>query len=153
MNERPRLILVTGAAGDLGAAAVRAALTDGIRVVATDRDAAGLARLADVPGLTRCVLDVTSAEQWADVADRVAGLGKLDGFFNNAGIVGPTASIESTPDEDFDATIAVNVRGTYLGLKHVTPLLRDGAAIVNTSSVAGVIGFPIALPTWQRSTR
>jgi NAD(P)-dependent dehydrogenase (short-subunit alcohol dehydrogenase family) len=74
----------------------------------------------------------------------VDAYGRIDCFFNNAGIEGVVAPIGDYDEAMFDAVMAVNVKGVFLGLKHVTPvMMRQGSgAIVNTSSVAGITGTP-----------
>jgi NAD(P)-dependent dehydrogenase (short-subunit alcohol dehydrogenase family) len=86
------------------------------------------------------VCDVSRADDnEALVARVVERFGRLDFAHNNAGI-GVHAPLHETTDEDFDATIAVNLRGTFLGMKHqIRQMLADGGgAIVNTSSNAGL---------------
>jgi NAD(P)-dependent dehydrogenase (short-subunit alcohol dehydrogenase family) len=75
----------------------------------------------------------------AEARDR---LGRIDGFFNNAGIEGDVAPIPAYPIEAFDRVVAVNLRGVFLGLKHVIGAMATsgGGAIVNTASVAGLVG-------------
>ena len=70
--------------------------------------------------------------------------GGLDIAFNNAGIEQRTSPLADIPEEHWDQVLNVNLRGVYLSMKHEIPLLlqRDGGAIVNTSSGAGVKGFP-----------
>ncbi len=63
-------------------------------------------------------------------------------FFNNAGIEGVVKPITEYPEEVFDKVIAVNVKGVWLGIKYVLPLMNDGGSIINTSSVAGINGSP-----------
>ena len=70
--------------------------------------------------------------------------GRLDVALNNAGIEQMGQRVAETPTETFDQVMAINVRGVFLSMKHEIPALlkSGGGAIVNTSSVAGVIGFP-----------
>jgi len=88
------------------------------------------------------VADVTSAAEVARyVARCLDSYGRIDCFFNNAGIEGRVAPLAEYDDDVFDAVFAVNVKGVYLGLKHVFPAIRErGGAIVNTSSIAGING-------------
>src|SRR5699024_4662367 len=61
-------------------------------------------------------------------------------FFNNAGIEGVVKPITEYPEEEFDKLMAVNVKGVWLGMKYVLPQMNDGGKIINTSSVAGLMG-------------
>lgn len=74
----------------------------------------------------------------------VEKFGRLDAAFNNAGIEGKVAALVETSEEDFDLIINTNLKGVYFGLKYqIVQMLRNGGgAIVNTSSVSGVVGFP-----------
>ena len=76
------------------------------------------------------------------VAKSVENFGKIDAFFNNAGIEGIVKPIADYPEEDFDKVIAVNVRGVWLGCKYVLPEMNDGGSIIITSSVSGLVGTP-----------
>jgi len=66
----------------------------------------------------------------------------VDCFFNNAGVLGAVKALVDYPEEIFDQVLAVNVKGVWLGIKTVAPLLRarGGGAIVNTASIAGLRG-------------
>ncbi|HEY3847365.1 MAG TPA: SDR family oxidoreductase, partial [Acetobacteraceae bacterium] len=70
--------------------------------------------------------------------------GRTDCFFNNAGIEGTVTTIQDYDDDMFDRVIAINLRGVFLGMKHVLPvMLRQGSgAIVNTASTSGLFGGP-----------
>jgi NAD(P)-dependent dehydrogenase (short-subunit alcohol dehydrogenase family) len=128
-----KIVLVTGAAGAIGAA-----IWDAIR------DAGGTAIAADIAGGNGIVpLDVTDEGQWQRVvADIEATHGRLDGLVNAAGIA-VVGSIEKTDFATWRRVMAVNLDGTFLGCKYAFPLLRrDGGAIVNLSSVLGLVGGP-----------
>lgn len=89
--------------------------------------------------------DVTSDRSVRALIDRtVEKFGRLDTAFNNAGIEGKVAALVETSEEDFDSIINTNLKGVYFGLKYqIAQMLRNGGgAIVNTSSVGGVVGFP-----------
>lgn len=91
-------------------------------------------------------LDVTSEENWASVIDQVeAKFGGLHILVCNAGIFIP-GSIESTSVDDWDRTMAVNVRGVFLGAKTAIPAMikSGGGSIINISSNWGIVGFPQA---------
>lgn len=150
MDMTGRTAVITGAAGGIGrAAAVRFAQA-GASLHLVDRDRTGLhATLAAVTELDRVatatVADVTDDEQVAAyVADALRSHGRIDAFFNNAGIEGPVAPLAEYPVDGFDAVMAVNVRGVFLGLHHVLPvMLQQGfGAIVNTGSLASERGLP-----------
>ncbi len=139
-------IIVTGAGGDIGAATTRRLVQDGAHVLAVDLDARRLKDLSEeLSGGAGTIeafdADVTDADAVAAYAKRAVELwGQVDGFFNNAGIQVPVADVQDFPDRDFDRVIAVNVKGTYLGLKHVVPTMSAGGSIVNSSSSLGVVG-------------
>ena len=145
-----RTAVVTGAGGAIGRAACLAYARHGARVVAVDRSAEALAstaeELAGTAGevLTVCA-DVTSS---ADVADYVEqsldAFGSIDAFFNNAGIEGAVAPLAEYDEAAFDQVMAVNVKGVFLGLRHVLPvMIRQGSgAVVNTGSLASERGLP-----------
>ena len=129
-----KIVLVTGAAGAIGAAIAAAIRAAGGTAVATDlRAGAGI----DI------ALDVTSEADWQRVAaDVEARHGRLDGLVNAAGIA-VVGNIEKTDFATFKRVISVNLDGTFLGCKYAFPLLRKkGGAIVNMSSVLGLIGGP-----------
>ncbi len=141
-----KVVIVTGAAGGIGRAASARFARDGADVVAVDRRAADLgATAALVEECGRACLPVEAdVSVEADVAGYVQAaldrFGRVDALFNNAGIEGASEWLVNLPVERFDEVIAVNVRGVFLGLKHVAPAMADGGAIVNTSSLGGVRG-------------
>jgi NAD(P)-dependent dehydrogenase (short-subunit alcohol dehydrogenase family) len=143
MGLQGRTAVVTGGAGNIGAATARRLLAEGARVLIVVRDAQGLeAQRAAASGeLHTFTADVTSAEEVRACADRARELfGAVDIFFDNAGVEGPSRPITEYPDDAFDRVIAVNVRGVFLGIKYLAPVMRDGGSIVITSSIAGLMG-------------
>lgn len=141
-----RVVLITGGAGGIGTATARRLLDDGARVMLVDRDEAQLEAAVEHLGapagrLATRAADVTREE---DVAGYVGGtldvFGAIDGFFNNAGIVGAMKPLVELTEGEFRAAIDVNLVGSFLGLKHVLPVLyaRGRGAVVNTSSIAGL---------------
>jgi 3(or 17)beta-hydroxysteroid dehydrogenase len=137
-----KIILVTGAAGAIGAAVVKAVRAAGGTAIATD--------LAGRPGIDTA-LDVTAEADWLRVAAEVdRAHGRLDGLVNAAGIAG-VANVEKVDFADWRRVLSVNLDGTFLGCKHAFPLLRrKGGAIVNLSSVLGLIGSA-NLPAYSAS--
>lgn len=138
---RGKTVIVTGAAGGIGRGAVERFSAEGANVVAVDRPGANFAGIEKAVG-TELVLveaDVTIEGDVARYVDQARNrFGKIDALFNNAGIEGPIGSLTRVSVDDFDRVMAVNVRGVFLGLKHVAPAMTGGGAIVNTSSVAGL---------------
>jgi NAD(P)-dependent dehydrogenase (short-subunit alcohol dehydrogenase family) len=152
-----RVVIVTGAAGGIGRATAGRLAREGARIVAVDlKDAldegvAGLeATGAEVLGVAADVTRAAEVEGYVAAAER--HFGGVDALFNNAGIEGAVAPIDAYPDEIFDGVLAVNVRGVFLGMKHVIPALRrrGGGAVVNTASIAGLIG-EAAIPAYVAS--
>ncbi len=136
--------VITGGSGNIGLATAARFLAEGARVLIVDRDSARVdAALGELKSNSAHGLacDVTSAEDTARYAAEAQKLfGRTDIFFNNAGIAGAVAPTIDYKDADFDAVMAVNVRGVFLGLKHMLPVMKDGGSIVCTSSVAGLRG-------------
>jgi NAD(P)-dependent dehydrogenase (short-subunit alcohol dehydrogenase family) len=142
-----KVALVTGAAGEIGAATVKLMIARGARIVAVDRDKSSLEKLAAGLGprvdLTAVAGDVTDEGSVAAFVARAReAAGRIDVFFNNAGIEGPVRPIAEYPLADFRRVLDVNVVGVFLGLKHVIPVMAasGGGAVINTSSVAGLTG-------------
>jgi NAD(P)-dependent dehydrogenase (short-subunit alcohol dehydrogenase family) len=146
-----RVAVITGAAGDLGSAACILLAERGASIVAVDRRAEGLEalkrRMPEGAKLVAHAADVTDEGQVkAYVHAAKAAFGKIDIFFNNAGIEGSrTGAWALIPDlslDDFQEIMAVNATGVFLGLKHVIPVMAEGGggAIVNTSSINGLKG-------------
>jgi 3(or 17)beta-hydroxysteroid dehydrogenase len=127
-----KIVLITGAAGAVGAAVAAAVKREGGIAIATD--------LAGRPGIDHA-LDVASEHDWLAAVSAVErGYGRLDGLVNAAGIV-LLATVEDTAYSDWRRVLAVNLDGTFLGCKHAMPLLkREGGSIVNLSSISGIVG-------------
>lgn len=138
-----RVALVSGGARGLGAAYVRALHERGAGVVVGDvLDDEGTALADELGGRVRFVhLDVTSEEDWAAAVEVAVGLGGVDVLVNNAGIAN-AGRIERYGREKWDAVIAVNLTGTYLGVRAVVPVMKAAGrgSIVNISSVEGMRG-------------
>lgn len=142
-----KVILVTGAASGIGAAAARVFSRHGATVVCLDRDRAGAQAIAaTLPGALAIGCDVADPAAVVAAVEAVVGhFGRLDGAFNNAGIEqmgGRMAPLATIPLEAYDQVMAVNLRGMMICLQAEIARMRAGAAIVNTASVMGVVGAP-----------
>src|SRR4030081_2585793 len=144
-----KVAVVTGAAGVIGTATMRLLAARGARNVAVDRKAAERqSAVKDRPPSAQALAvpaDVTSEDEVADyVRAAVDQFGTVDVFYNNAGIEGDVAPITKYSLEMFRKVIDVNVVGVFLGLKHVLPVMlkQDKGSIINTASIAGLIGSP-----------
>ena len=140
-----RVAVVTGAASGIGEGTAERFVAEGARVVVADlQEEAGKAvaeRLGESAVFLRT--DVTVEEDVAAAVDlAVSHFGALDVMVNNAGIVGVAGRIADTPAEAWDRTIAVLLRGVFLGIKHAARVMvpQKKGAIVSVSSVAGVMG-------------
>ena len=134
--------LITGAAGGLGAETARRFREEGAVVFVADVNRAEGEKTAAAIGAVFLPLDVTSEESWKGALSAVLERsGRLDILVNNAGI-NVRKNIEEMPAGSFDAMFAVNVKGPFLGIKHVLPIMRaaGGGVILNMSSVCGLVG-------------
>ena len=126
-----KIVLVTGAAGAIGAAVTAAVKCAGGTAIASDLGRSGI----------DAALDVTAEADWQRVT---AGIerehGRLDGLVNAAGIV-VLGNVEQLDFATWRRVLGVNLDGAFLGCKYAFPLLRkQGGAIVNLSSVSGLVG-------------
>jgi NAD(P)-dependent dehydrogenase (short-subunit alcohol dehydrogenase family) len=145
-----KVVLVTGGGGGIGRASALAFAKAGARVAVVDRDVAAgteTTRLIETTGAQALFIqtDVTQATQVeAMVAQVVAHFGRLDCAFNNAGIEEEHMRLADCAEDTFDRIMAVNVKGVWLCLKYelAQMLKQGGGAIVNTASVAGLVGAP-----------
>jgi NAD(P)-dependent dehydrogenase (short-subunit alcohol dehydrogenase family) len=146
-----KIALITGGAAGIGLETARLFLAEGASVALVDLSEADLAAAArSLEGDVLCIAaDVSSPEDTARyVRDTVARFGRIDVFFNNAGIEGKVAPLVNQKIEDFDRVMAVNVRGAFLGLQHVLPVMmaQKSGSIINMSSIAGLKGSPNVAP-------
>ena len=141
-----KFAIITGGAGSIGKTTAQLFLAEGASVLLVDLKEEELKKAAEELGskaVQYCVADVTqSADVQRYVTQAVDAFGKIDVFFNNAGIEGVVKPIIDYPEEMFDKVMAVNVRGVWLGNKYVLPHMKDGGSIIITSSVAGLLGSP-----------
>ncbi|HLX17924.1 MAG TPA: SDR family oxidoreductase [Bradyrhizobium sp.] len=144
-----KVAVVTGAAGVIGIAAMRLLAERGARIVAVDRRQWDVqAAIGDLPAAAQglaVAADVTREDEVAAyVHAATEKFDTIDVFYNNAGVEGEIAPITKYPLETFRKVIDVNVIGVFLGLKHVLPVMlkQNKGSIVNTASIAGLIGSP-----------
>jgi NAD(P)-dependent dehydrogenase (short-subunit alcohol dehydrogenase family) len=146
-----RTVVVTGATRGIGRATALLLAAEGAHVIATGRsetDGAETVRRIEAAGGAAEFLaqDITRDADWARVTAAAEAKGRYCGLVNNAGLffVKPLAD---TSEDDFDAIYAVNVEGTFLGIKHAMAAFArggQGGAIVNVSSLMGLVGYPEA---------
>lgn len=141
-----KVVIVTGASRGIGAAGARAFAAAGARVVLAARDEAALNEVAkDLDGALVVPTDVSDAGSVKALVDRtIARFGRLDAAFNNAGGNVAMRPVGEIPDGEFDQTLAVNLRGVFLCMKHEinAMLANGGGAIVNMASTAGIGSAP-----------
>ena len=136
-----KTVLITAAAQGIGRASVEAFARAGARVIATDINAAKLAELEGMSGVTTRVLDVLSA---AAVQQAVAEIGRIDVLFNCAGVVHSGTVLEMS-DTDLDFALDLNVKAQIRTIQAVLPqmLERKDGAIINMATVASSVkGVP-----------
>lgn len=145
-----KIALITGAAGGIGAEIARRFHEEGALVFVADLNCADGEKTAASIGATFVPLDVTSEESWkAALATVIEHTKRLDILVNNAGI-NIRKNIEEMDVASFDAMIAVNVRGPFIGIKHALPILRagGGGVILNMSSICGLVGHKFTNETY-----
>ena len=148
-----KIAVITGGSGGIGKATAARFLAEGAAVVLVDIDQASLDAAREALGGGDRVLTVQADVGNEDDVRRYVQaaldrFGRIDVFFNNAGIEGKVAPLEQQDTATFDKVIAINVRGAFLGLKHVLPHMYAAGtgSVVNTSSVAGLDGSAGVLP-------
>ena len=143
-------VMVTAGASGIGLAIAQAFSQAGAQVQISDISAAAIdTAVPSLPGGGGWCADASCPEAvdaWFTHA--LGKLGGLDVLVNNAGIAGPTARIEDITPAQWDATMAVNLRSQYLCVRRAVTALRESerASIINLSSVAGRLGYPLRTP-------
>lgn len=145
-----KIAIVTGGTSGIGLACAQKFAADGAHVVITGRSAdkgqAGLARIETADSeKTFLQADMARESEVRAIFETIRErFGRLDQAFNNAGISLPPVATAAMPEADWDLVMDVNVKGVWLAMKYEIPLMLDsgGGAIVNTASIAGVIGIP-----------
>jgi NAD(P)-dependent dehydrogenase (short-subunit alcohol dehydrogenase family) len=141
-----KVAIITGGSGSIGKIPAKLFLENGAKVLLVDISEEDLKKTVSELNsdfVKYSVADVSkSVEVQKYVDDAAKYFGKIDVFFNNAGIEGVVKPVIDYPEDDFDKVIAINVKGSFLGNKYVLPQMNDGGSIIMSSSVAGLIGFP-----------
>jgi NAD(P)-dependent dehydrogenase (short-subunit alcohol dehydrogenase family) len=140
-----RVAAVTGSASGIGKAIAQLFTKEGAQVVVSDiQDELG-EKLVKSLGKRASFIhaDVTSENDVKSMIDySVKTYGRLDCLVNNAGMGGVLGELETIPVEGFDRTIAILLRGVFLGMKHAAPVMKrqGGGTIINMASIAGLRG-------------
>lgn len=145
-----KIALVTGGAIGIGAEIAKKFQEEGASVFVADMNREEGEKTAASIGAVFIPLDVTSEDSWkAALAAVMEKAGRLDILVNNAGI-NVRKNIEEMPMESFDAMIAVNVKGPFMGIKHTLPIMRagGGGVILNMSSICGLVGHKFTNETY-----
>ena len=143
-------VLVTAGAAGIGKAFAETFADAGSKVFICDVDKGALDQFRKArPEVGAGITDVADPRQVDGLFDAASAfLGGLDVLINNAGIAGPTAPVEDVAIADWDRTIAVDLNGMFYCTRKAVPLLKaaGGGSIINLSSVAGRLGFPLRTP-------
>ena len=149
MKQMMRVLISAGASG-LGLAIATKFLDQGCKVHVCDVDPAAIEKMGDFhPKLSSSLTDTSDPERVSALFDDVdRALGGLDVLINNVGIAGPTARIEDIDYRDWRRTLEVDLDSFFLCTKHAIPRLKQnpGSSIVNISSTAGWMGYPLRSP-------
>ena len=147
MTTKPRAVVITGAAGDLGCALCDSFLADGIFVYAADRVV-----ISPRPGLKAVALDVTDRRAMSALAKRAGKERRLEAWINGAGVFVACPVLEAGI-ADWERIIAVNLTGTFHGCAAALPVLAEagGGRIVNVGSISGQVGGAGVHPAYGAS--
>lgn len=142
--------VVTGAASGIGRATALAFAAEGANVAVVDRSDGSktVEEIRQAGGTAQYfACDVSKSSEVEQTMQHIAKhFGTIDCAFNNAGIEGASGLAADLSEEEWDKTIAINLKGVWLSMKYELPymLSSGGGAIVNCSSIAGLVGFPAA---------
>jgi NAD(P)-dependent dehydrogenase (short-subunit alcohol dehydrogenase family) len=141
-----KVAIITGGAGSIGKTTAQLFLAQGAKVLLVDLKEDDLKKAVEELASTDVIYSVADVTKASDVQryvdDAQKAFGKIDIFFNNAGIEGVVKPVVEYPEDVFDKVLAVNVKGVWLGNKYVLPQMNDGGSVILTSSVAGIAGSP-----------
>jgi NAD(P)-dependent dehydrogenase (short-subunit alcohol dehydrogenase family) len=142
---KDKVAIITGGAAGIGKSTAALFLEEGASVMLVDINKEKLQSTSEElnsSNLAYCVADVSNpADVERYTSETLSRFGKINLFFNNAGIEGTSSSLENYPNEIFDKVIAINLKGVWYGCKYVIPKMVDGGSVIITSSVAGLKGF------------
>lgn len=155
-----KIVLITGASRGIGAASARLFSSEGASVVLAARTTDALERIVtdireDGGTADAVMVDLADAGSIRAALEQVKQRhGRLDGAFNNAGIVQQPGPLDTTSDEDIDAQFAINFRAHWIAMNAEAALMREhgGGAIVNTSSIGSRRANPV-LPAYGAMKR
>lgn len=150
MDFNGKIVLITGAAGGIGADAVRAFSEKGAKVVLVDLSKENLEKTAAELNLQEgsyllIPADVSKEEDVINYVNKAKeAFGRIDVFFNNAGIEGAIGKLSEYSTDIFNKVLDINVKGTFWGMKYVLQVMKEQkyGSIINASSCAGVTGMP-----------
>ena len=143
-------VLITAAASGIGYAFAKAFAENGAVVHICDVNEDLLSdckkTLPDIGATLTDIADPAQVDQLFNEAEN--HLGGLDVLINNAGIAGPTAAVEDVTPAEWDRTMAININGQFYCARHAVPLIKaaGGGSIINMSSSAGILGYPMRSP-------
>jgi NAD(P)-dependent dehydrogenase (short-subunit alcohol dehydrogenase family) len=148
-----KVAIITGGAGGIGVETAELFLKEGAKVVLVGRTEESLVKakseLDQYGEVITVKADVSKEEDTINYVNKtIENYGKIDIFFNNAGIEGKVALLVDQTVEAFDEVMNINVRGIFLGLKHVLPIMMEqgSGSIINTASDASWMGYPTLSP-------
>ena len=144
---KDKAIVITGGAGSIGKETAKHYVDEGAKVMLVDLDENALKNAKEEIGnnveiQSADVADSSDVEAYVNAAKEK--FGKVDAFFNNAAIEGDVKPLDEYPETMFDKVMMVNVKGMWLGLKYMFPVMKEQGhgSIVISSSVAGLQGSP-----------
>ena len=140
-----KVAAITGAASGFGESAARLFISEGCKVVLGDIQAKEWAQLAEELGANALFVgcNVTSEQDISDMVDAaVSEYGQLDIMYNNAGIIGAVGPIDTTPSDEWKATLDILLNGVFYGIKHAARVMkpRNTGSIISMASTAGIMG-------------
>jgi NAD(P)-dependent dehydrogenase (short-subunit alcohol dehydrogenase family) len=144
-NYDGRNVVITGGSSGFGLATAQILVDEGARVLITGRDQDRLDVAKAQLGANAIAVrsDSASLSDIDDLADAVkTELGTIDALFANAGVNG-FAPFDATTEELYDQLLTINAKGPYFTVQRLAPLVREGGAVVLTTSVANVLGLPM----------